>query len=134
MISYIAAILIIVVTTIVLVACGSGSSNTGRSTELPAEVYEARAIIRPFYPEAAAMPVYISDKYGAENWGYYVNGWIILTNLWVKEFAMYKKEAACVLAHEWVHSKQVGTKAGTYYREVAQAEANKVQDECIRKI
>jgi len=92
-----------------LTACSGGESKTGYQTAYPIypEVEAARNLLRNYSPEAAAYPTILSEQW-AHAYGVYYDGLIYLSQLWLDKNAGDPKWGACLILHEYLHSKGIG--------------------------
>ena len=92
-----------------LTACSGGSSSTGHQSALPTypEIEAARNRLRPRYPEAAAYPTILSEKW-PHAYGVYYDGLIYLSQLWADKNKSDPVWGICLVFHEFLHSEGVG--------------------------
>jgi len=93
-----------------LTACTEGSSSTGAMAAAPPApegIQKARARLQEHYPEAAAYPTVLSERW-AHTYGVYYDGMIYLTKLWQTKNAREPVWGACLIVHEWIHSLGIG--------------------------
>ena len=96
---------------LILAACSDTSGvTTGGSTDLPLQVQDARVLIRDDYPEASYYRVKMNYTRDDENVNAWTNNsdWIYLTSKWVVIANRDLPHAACILVHEWWHTKGYG--------------------------
>lgn len=112
-------------TLLVLAACGSGvsSSGGGSGAGLPPIVAEARALLKPYYPQAAVTPTVMSSDH--PTWfAWAASGVIYLQDAkWIEVAQKDLKRASCILVHEWGH--HIG---------YDQAQATALERECLSKV
>ena len=121
---------------ILLIGCsngGSSSTGSGRAPIFSVEVDNARKAIRPYYPEASYMPAVFSGEF-QQYWAWYKNGIIYLGQKWLLAAQDGNWRTACTLVHEWWHSKQVPAYKDTPLFKANELDAQRVDDECQRKI
>jgi len=113
-----------------LIGCSAGGSSTGTS-EL-SQITHSREVIRPYYPEAADYPIAISNEW-PEFYGWYEDGVIYLSSLWLHDYEI-NKYASCTIVHEWAHSLQPVTVSNTEWRDIAEVQAEQLEDKCVSKL